>query len=225
VLGTGPIEVAAETIGIEPSELLTEVRDGATIAEVAEANGVDPQAVVDAIGAQQRERLDQAVEDGVLTQEEADERAADLEQRAADLVNGELDLPLWERGPLVGHPGLWGFADGPLAAAAGAIGIEADELISEVADGATIAEVAGEHGVEVSAVVDAIVASLQERLDAAVENGWITQEEAEERAADLEDQATAIVNGEAGPFGGPWGHRPFGPGDEAGATTTEASLF
>jgi uncharacterized protein (DUF433 family) len=225
VLGAGPIEVAAETIGIEPSELLAEVRDGATIAEVAEDHGVDPQDVIDAIATEQRERLDQAVEDGLLTQDEADERAADLEERAADLVNGELDMPMWGHGPLVGHPGMWGFADGPLAAAAGAIGIEPAELISEVADGATIAEVAEEHGVEVSAVVDAVATSLQDRLDAAVDNGWITQEEAEERAAELEEQATAIVNGEAGPFAGPWGHRPFAPGDEAGTTTTEASLF
>jgi uncharacterized protein (DUF433 family) len=233
VLGAGPIGVAAQTIGIEPSELLAEVRDGATIAQVAEEHGVDPQAVIDAIAAEQRDRLDQAVEDGLLTQEEADERSAELEERATDLVNGELEMPMWERGPLVGHPGMWGFADGPLAAAANAIGIEPAELISEVSDGATIAEVAEEHGVDVSAVIDAIVGSLQERLDAAVDNGWITQEEADERAAGLEEQANAIVNGEVGPFPGPWGHEPFGPGggflgpddDEAGTTTTEASLF
>jgi uncharacterized protein (DUF433 family) len=235
VLGAGPIEVAAETIGIEPSELLAELRDGSTIAEVAEAHGVDPQAVIDAIVAEQRERLDRAVEDGLLTQDEADERAADLEERATDLVNGALDMPMWGRGPLIGHPGMWGFADGPLAAAANAIGIDPSELFAELRDGSTIAEVAEAHGVEVSDVVDAIVASLQERLDAAVDNGWITQEQADERAADLEEQATAIVNGDLGPFPfpgpwspGPWGHghRPFAPGDgDAGTDTTETSLF
>jgi uncharacterized protein (DUF433 family) len=232
VLGAGPIDVAAETIGIEPSELLTELRDGATIAEVAQEHGVEPQAVIDAIVAEQRDRLDQAVEDGLLTQDEADAGAADLEERATDLVNGDLDLPMWGHGPLVGHPGLWGFADGPLTAAANAIGIEAAGLLNELRDGATIAEVADEHGVEASEVVDAIVAALQERLDAAVENGWITQEQADERAAELEEQATAIVNGDAGffPFPGPRGHGPGmpWPGEDdadAEAGTTETSLF
>jgi uncharacterized protein (DUF433 family) len=238
VLGAGPIEVAAEAIGIEPSELLIELRDGATIADVAEDHGVEPQAVIDAIVAEQRDRLDQAVQDGSLTQAEADERAAELEEHATELVDGELDMPMWGQAPPIGHPGLWGFADGPLAAAANAIGIEPAELVSEVADGATIAEVAEAHGVEASEVVDAIVASLRERLDAAVENGWITQDEADARAAELENQATAIVNGEAGAFAGPWGHGPFGPGrgilgpgaggdgaTEGGVTTTETSLF
>jgi hypothetical protein len=35
-------------------------------------------------------RLDQAVEDGRLTQAQADELAEDLEQRITDLVNGEI---------------------------------------------------------------------------------------------------------------------------------------
>jgi hypothetical protein len=152
-------------------------------------------------------------------------------------VNGEVDMPMWGRGPLVGRPGLWGFADGPLAAAANAIGIEPAELLAEVADGATIGDVAQEHGVDADGVVAAIVDSMRERLDAAVDNGWITREQADERVAELEELATSIVNGDVGPFPFPHpgrgdgsfmhGDGPFGPGwaREADATTTETSLF
>jgi uncharacterized protein (DUF433 family) len=200
VLGSGPIGVAAETIGIEPGELLVALRDGRTIAEVAEEHGVAPEAVIDAIVASQREMLDAAVESGRLTREQADAIAEDLEERATELVNDRLPmLPPW------GHPGAWGFADGPLAAAAEAIGVDAEELLDALRDGRTIAEVAEEHGVDVDAVIEAIVAALQERLDDAVENGWITQDEADERAAELEDEATRIVNGDLHglPFPGP----------------------
>jgi uncharacterized protein (DUF433 family) len=221
------IGVAAETIGIEPSVLLEAVRDGQTIAEVAEANGVEPSLVVDAIVAAHRERLDQAVGDGALTQEEADEMAAALEERVTAFVEGEL-----VRSPLVGHPGLWGFADGPVAAAADVIGIGPVELLEAIRDGQTIAEVAEANGVDASAVIDAVVAALQERLDSAVENGWIREQEADERAADLEEQATAIVDGDLPPlpFAGPWlGRGPLGPpigsGDTDGTSTAEASLF
>lgn len=227
MVGGDAIGVAAETIGIEPSALLAALRDGQTVAEVAEANDVDPSAVVDAIVAAHMERLDQAVEDGSLTQEEADEIAAAMEERVTAFVDGELD-----RSPLWGHPGLWGFADGPVAAAADVIGIGPVELLEEIRDGRTIAEVAEANGADVSAVVDAVVAALQERLDSAVENGWITEQEADERAAELEEQATAIVNGDLTPlpFPGPWhGGRPFAPplgtGGTESTSTAETSLF
>jgi hypothetical protein len=205
-----PVEVAADAIGIEAADLVAALRDGQTIAEVAEANGVAPSVVVDAIVAAQRERLAGAVEEGELTQEEADELAATLEEQATDLVNGEAELPPWggRQGPW-GHPGLWGFADGPVAAAANAIGIDAADLVSALRDGQTIAEVAEGRGVETSVVVDAVADALQERLAAAVENGWIDRDEADELAADLAEQAAAVVNGELMP--GPWhGRGPFG---------------
>ncbi len=228
-LGDGPLAAAADAIGVEPATLVSALRDGRTIADVAEAHGIDPADVVDAIVADERARLDRLVQDGVLSQQEADERAADLEQRVTDLVNGDLPMPD-VRMPIVGHPGLWGFADGPLAAAADAIGIRPAELLSEVASGATVAEVAEDHGVAVSDVVDAIVGALQDRLDAATRNGWITSDEADERAADLHDQAGAIVNGDLAPF--PFPPMPGGPGrgmfgghfDRSTTDTAESSL-
>jgi transposase-like protein len=211
VLGAGPVGAAAEAIGIEPSALLAAIRGGHTVAEVAQAHGVDPEAVVAEIVADANERLDQAVADGMLTQEQADERKTEIEQHATDFVNGDLSMPFHPGPPLVGNPGLWGFADGPLAAAADAIGIEPSELFRELRTGATIADVANDHGVEVSTVVDAVVAALQERLDSAVENGWITQAQADERATGLEDEATALVNGDLMPFPFPHPGMPGGP--------------
>ena len=91
--------VLTEALGVTEDELRTSLRDGDTIAEVAAAEGVDVQVVIDAIVAAQQERVDAKVAEGDLTQEEADERMADAEERATDLVNGELPL----RGP--GHRG------------------------------------------------------------------------------------------------------------------------
>lgn len=231
VLGAEPVRVAAGAIGIEPSELLQAIRDGQTIAEVAESNGVDPSTVVDAIVADARDRLDQAVQDGTLTQEEADEKSPDLEERATAFVNGMYPMPFRDGTPLLGNPGLWGFADGPVAAAANAIAIGPVELLQQLRDGSTIAEVAEANDVEVSTVLDAVIVSLRERLDSAVDNGWITQEQADERAADLEEQATALVNGDlpAFPFSHPGWH---GPGQDlparsggTGSSTAETSQY
>ncbi|HZJ27454.1 MAG TPA: hypothetical protein VFF40_10675 [Acidimicrobiia bacterium] len=85
----GGLEGVAEAIGIDADALKEALQSGQTIAEVAEANGVDPQVVVDAMVAGISEKLDQAVESGRLTQEEADQRKAEAPERVAARVNGE----------------------------------------------------------------------------------------------------------------------------------------
>jgi hypothetical protein len=104
------------------------------------------------------------------------------------------------RFPLVGHPALWGFADGPIAAAADAIGIGPVALLGQLRGGGTIAEVAEAHGVDPDAVVDAVADALRERLRSAVDNGWISEDEADARGADIDALAEAIVNGDPAPF-------------------------
>jgi hypothetical protein len=51
------LDVIAETIGIDEETLIEELRGGATVAEIAEANGVDPQAVIDALVANYTEHV------------------------------------------------------------------------------------------------------------------------------------------------------------------------
>jgi hypothetical protein len=69
------LETVAEVIGISAEDLRAALADGRSIAEVAEANGVDPQAVVDALVAEATARLD--------------EIGAALPERMADLVERE----------------------------------------------------------------------------------------------------------------------------------------
>jgi hypothetical protein len=98
-IGGSLLEEAADAIGIEVDDLLDAVRDGQTIAEVAEAEGVDPQTVIDAIVAQARERFDEAVADERLDQEDADEHLADLTARITEFVNEGFDaLPVPDGG-------------------------------------------------------------------------------------------------------------------------------
>ena len=88
-----------------------------------------------------------------------------------------------------------------------------DELREALeADDTSLADVAGEQGVEVDELVDALVAAAQERIAQAVEEGDLTQEQADERLADLEERVTARVNRDD------WGHHgPGGRGGDRGA--------
>jgi len=77
-------DTAAETLGLTPQELFTELHSGKSLEEIAEKQGVEMEAVRDALNAAQvearREAIEQAVEDGKMSQEQADWLLEGLEQ-------------------------------------------------------------------------------------------------------------------------------------------------
>ena len=91
------LDAAATALGITADELRTELQSGQTIAQVAEARGVDVQTVIDALVAEARTHLDEKVAAGDLTQEEADERLPTMTERITERVN--------EGGPIRGRHG------------------------------------------------------------------------------------------------------------------------
>lgn len=99
-----------ETLGLTPQELMEALQDGQTIAEIAEANGVDLDAAIDDALAEAQDRLDQAVENGRLDAEEVAEKLAEIEERITDFVNGEIPEGFGEGFGRHG-PGLRGFGD------------------------------------------------------------------------------------------------------------------
>jgi hypothetical protein len=80
-------EALTDLLGLDAAELRTQLRDGATLAEIATAQGVEVQAVVDELVGELEERVDNAVENGRLDQAAADEKLAEAEARITDRVN------------------------------------------------------------------------------------------------------------------------------------------
>lgn len=68
----GMLDILAEVLGMTPEEIFAELEAGKTIAEIAADQGVELAELVDALIAPRAEALAQAVEDGRLTQEQAD---------------------------------------------------------------------------------------------------------------------------------------------------------
>jgi hypothetical protein len=125
------------------------------------------------------------VSDGSITQEQADEVATTLDEAG-----------------IGGHRGGHG-ARLDLSAAATALDMTEDELRSALEpEGTTLAEVAEDQDVPVDTLVDALVQAEEERVAQAVEDGRLTQEEADERLADVAERVTERVNSAAPPHGG-----------------------
>jgi hypothetical protein len=83
------LDAAASYLGITEAELRESLRDGDTLAEIAVEQGKSIDGLVDALVAESRARLDEAVEAGRLTDARRDELVRELEERVTALVNGE----------------------------------------------------------------------------------------------------------------------------------------
>ncbi|WP_439563570.1 hypothetical protein [Microcella sp.] len=104
------LETVMTVLDLTEDELKAARDAGTTLAELAEQQGVQVSTLIDALVAEAQEHLAEHVADGDLTQQEADDRLADIEQRITDRVNGvepaEGDRP--DRGERPGGPGAHG---------------------------------------------------------------------------------------------------------------------
>lgn len=93
ISGVSLRSVAAEKLGMELEDLLTELENGKTIAALAEEKGVDTQTIVDAYLAQVKEKLDEKVAGGDITQEQADLQLEQAKTRATEKLTGTWEGP------------------------------------------------------------------------------------------------------------------------------------
>jgi hypothetical protein len=70
--GMGLMDALAELSGLEPADLYAKLQEGQTLLEVAQAHDVNAEQLVEAALASRAEVLQQRVEAGYLTQEQAD---------------------------------------------------------------------------------------------------------------------------------------------------------
>lgn len=101
----GDPEALAETLGLTVDELRAEFEAGNSLADIAAAQGVDVQDVIDQMVAEATERLDEAVANGDLTREEADAKLAELTERITERVNSVPGEDGEGRGPRRGPRG------------------------------------------------------------------------------------------------------------------------
>jgi hypothetical protein len=81
------LEAAASFLGLTEAELRAQLEDGKSLADVAEAEGKSVDGLVDALTAAATERLEQAVEDGRLTEAQKEDLLDGLQERITALVN------------------------------------------------------------------------------------------------------------------------------------------
>jgi polyhydroxyalkanoate synthesis regulator phasin len=84
----GGLDAAAQYLGLSESDLMTKLQSGKSLADVAKDQGKSVDGLVDAMVADAKTHIDQAVKDGHLTQAQADQILSQIKSHITDLVNG-----------------------------------------------------------------------------------------------------------------------------------------
>jgi hypothetical protein len=186
----------------------------AVIDDAAQRLGVEPSELSDALKEALKSRVDAAVDAGRLTEEQGKVLKERIDAGETPLLFGALGRFGGPLGHGFGHMGPLGHF-GKLETAASYLGLSETELLEQLRDGKTLAEIAKAEGKSVDGLVQALVADAKSKLDQAVKDGKLTQTQADELAKGLEERLTDLVNGELpkmglGPRFGGFEHR-FGP--------------
>jgi polyhydroxyalkanoate synthesis regulator phasin len=190
VAGLGAAGAVGASWVLSPSE-----DSKAVIDDAASQLGVEPSELSDALKQALKNRVDEAVEDGRLTEEQANELEARIDANEFPLL-GALGFHGYEMhgGPGLGRLGPFGHFE-LFETAASYLGLTEAQLREELRH-ATFAEIARERGKSVEGLVQQLVATQTKRIDEAVAEGRISDEQAADLEAELGERTEALVNGE-----------------------------
>ncbi|MDE3095227.1 MAG: hypothetical protein KGK07_04395 [Chloroflexota bacterium] len=189
----------ASFLGISASQLRTELQaSNATLATVAQAHGKSRTDLKNFITSEAKTRLDEAVKDGKLTQQQETSMLSLLSSNVDAIIDGKLPLS----GPGAFGPGIPGVEMGKLASF---LGISTSQLRTELqASNATLATVAQAHGKSRTDLKNFITSEAKTQLDQAVKAGKLTQQQETSMLSLLSSNLDALIDGKL-PLWGPGG--------------------
>jgi sulfur carrier protein ThiS len=176
------VEIVAELLQMDPQALREALEVGQTVPELLEEAGLSADVVAAQVKAALTERIEQAVEEGKLSEE----RAAISTER----LEGSDFIERWLAGERSGRRGIVrpGVA---IDGVAEALGKEPDELRQALRAGQTVPELVADAGLEPADVAADIEAGMIARIEAALEEGRI--DEAHAAAAIERLQASDVI--------------------------------
>lgn len=164
------------------------------LSKLAGKLGIGEDILQEAIVSTEKEMVDEAVQQGRLSQERGDALKERIDENQGLALFGH-------RGLGRGHGLKMGIID-----LSGFLGITTEQLRDELRTGKTLAQVAEEHGKTRDELKTYIHDQMKSRLDQAVADGRLTQQRADGILASLDERLNDMIDGQM-PFGGCWGGR------------------
>jgi hypothetical protein len=186
----GLLHSIVDNSGIEPATFREGFAAGKSINEVLQENGADPGVVQGAVLADADAKLDELVGAGTLTQPQADRIYAAAEEKLPALMDRVPDTDRRD-GPRRGVVAR--FFRGLVRSAAEALAIEPRALAERLRGGESVADVAAEQGVALETVEADVLADAESRIDQAVAEERIDEEQGERMKSRLDERIESFL--------------------------------
>ncbi|HRE47141.1 MAG TPA: hypothetical protein PLD47_05400 [Aggregatilineales bacterium] len=222
-------EVAAKVLTMTAAELRAALVGGKTLSDVAKAKGVTVEALQAALTEARNAEIDQAVADGLLTQEQADalKNNTPIGRMGRTIgqppANSEATPAAPETGSQPVQPGEVGRVEimvvsmggghmggqisprntvKPAVVAAAALGVSCADLVKALDNNTSIATYAQSKGVALQTVIDALVKAYTEAIDKDVAEGLIAPASVEGEKSRILDRVLNLLARSGGGFEG-----------------------
>ncbi|HZG17201.1 MAG TPA: hypothetical protein VE710_19650 [Candidatus Bathyarchaeia archaeon] len=171
-------------LNLSAEELQAQLKEGKTLAAIIEAQGASEDEVVDLLVKQQQERLAQAVKDGKLTQEQADEQSEKLNEKITSMVENTF------QGRIIIH---FGFKLDENEDLLKLLNLDADKLKEELQAGKSLADITEAQGVDEGELIDLLTEQQEANLAEAVKAGKLTQEQADKMSDNAAEKIKSFI--------------------------------
>jgi len=165
-LAAALIRSTGDLTGLTGEQVLNELRAGKSLAQIAAANGSSGDAVVQAVVAKVKERLDRLVAAGRLTQAQADQRLATVTTQATEMVN---DTTLGQKiDTRIGNRQERAVMAALVQAAGDATGLSANDIVTRLRNGESLEQIVRSAGGDPAAVINAATAAFRAAAESAM---------------------------------------------------------
>ena len=190
-LGRLVVGSAATVFGMTGEQLVAELQNDKTLAQVAEELGIDVEVFKVDLLDQIDQNLGTAVAEGKLTQAQADAIFHEIKEYIDRIVNGHFG-PCHRPGDGPGHR--LPLARLVVGSAATVFGMEGEQLVAELQNDKTLAQVAEELGIDVEVFKVDLLDQIDQNLGTAVAEGKLTQAQADAIFQQIQEHIDRIIN-------------------------------
>lgn len=178
------MDAILDHLDVTRGEVISHLRTGGTLADLAEENGSSGEELVEVLLAIADDKIDAALRSGRIDEAQAEELHRRAEERITNFVFSTHDGP--HPGPGLGNRPFRGLV---LETTMEFLDLNQGQVVSHMRTGGTLAELAEENGSSGPELEAALVDAVAQVLDGLVAEGRITQE----RADRLLEQATERI--------------------------------
>lgn len=165
---------AATFLGTTSADLRTKLQTGLTLAQAATAAGKTPDALIQALVAEAKVKIEQAKTDGRITADQATKQENGLTERMTWLV--------------------FGVHTDPIATTTTFLGTTTADLHTKLEGGQTLAQIATSAGKTRDALIQAIVSDANVKIEQAKTDGKLTADQATQLESGLTDRFSTLVD-------------------------------